>query len=1097
MMKTCNLRDLWAWLFKGMPGLLCVLFGVFAARAATLPGCPPNGLATHPQIIVMAACPVTPVLAGGSLTYQGTVRNPGDITLTNVVVTSDRPAPNTIVFAVAALAPGASATFTVTYPVSEVITGSYTFPDDSCFFTTTFQGTGKDLCTLATVTNRVSTTCTITRAPAVILTLVCPPSPIPAGQLVTYTGTVRNSGNAILNDVLVVDNQGVPTTVQAISRLLPGGSASFTVTFRAPYDACAVTSMVTVTGTEDCTGLRITNTAPATCALITAPAIALIQNCPITLVSVGGVFIYTGSVTNPGNITLTNVFVFSNQPTNQTVLLGPITLPPWTGTNFVGQYVVAGVTNLSTNTFSSVATNTVTVFTTNLVLLTVTNSAPTLITNQTINIIPNIVTVTVTNQAGTPVTNHTTTITPASVTLLVTNIAGSIITNQLLTVITNVLSQTVTNLTGSISTNLTFNIITNSISTAVTNQVGTVITNQLLTVITNVLNLTVTNNTATIITNNSVQVTTNVVSVTVTNNSGSATVTNTTITITTNASGGLSFGTINSLSRAVVDRFSVPNNLNGLTYAGEDHGYGATQFYSTRKDNSGSSFFETITASTGNVADRFNASNRTFDALAYAAPDLGFGPVIFYYLSHDNAGVSSFGTITPGGVVGVTADHFVVGSNFDALTFSATDVGYGANLFYYIRHDAAGVSFFGTINPALPGTITDRFTVGSGIEALVFTDLAAPGFGPNNFYYLRRDPSGQTTFGTIFVTGLTTATVTDRFPVGPGAFELTFTATDAGSFGPNLFYFLRRESGTLSTNTVTSITTNSVPVITTNSVPVFTTNTVTTLTTNQVPVITTNSVPIFTTNSVTTLITNNVPLITTNTVTSFTTNTVSTLVTNNVPTITTNSVTSFVTNSVISLTTNNVPVITTNTVTTFTTNIVATVSTNFLPVIVTNSVTTFVTNTIATITTNIILTVTTNVLATVTSNTVPTLVTNIVTTIVSDLIPQRTTNIVTARGVDICLARVVTATAFCSGLVQPTEFDLGGPPLTTYQDGTFSLSFATQLGDSFTVQYKDSLSEPFWTDLPNMPIMGTGGIITITDVSADTQHVRFYRVINP
>ena len=249
------------------------------------------------------------------------------------------------------------------------------------------------------------------------------------------------------------------------------------------------------------------------------------------------------------------------------------------------------------------------------------------------------------------------------------------------------------------------------------------------------------------------------------------------------------FGTINSVSQAVVDRFVVGTNISGLTYAAEDHGYAATQFYTFLKATNGSSFFDTITASTGATVDRFDASTRTFDGLTYAAADLGYNPLRFYAISHDTAGVSTFSTVAPGGVTGVITDRFVLGTNFDAITFAADDVGFGANLFYYVRHDSTGLSTFGTITPG--GTVTDRFTVGFNVDALVFTDLTAPGYGANNFYYLRHDASGESTFGTIFVTSLTTGTVTDRFTVGNYATELTFTATDAGSFGPNLFYFLR------------------------------------------------------------------------------------------------------------------------------------------------------------------------------------------------------------------------------------------------------------------------------------------------------------------
>jgi hypothetical protein len=261
-------------------------------------------------------------------------------------------------------------------------------------------------------------------------------------------------------------------------------------------------------------------------------------------------------------------------------------------------------------------------------------------------------------------------------------------------------------------------------------------------------------------------------------------------------------------------------------------------------------------------------------------------------------------------------------------------VGYGANLFYYVRHDAGGLSTFGTINPALPGTITDRFTVGSNVDALVFssTDVGA-GYGVNNFYYIRHNSAGVSTFGTISVTGLTTGTVTDRFDVGNNAKELTFTPTDTG-FGPNLFYFLRSGSSLL-TNTVTSITTSTVPVLTTNTVT----------------------------------------------------------------TVTTNSISGVVADTV------------------------------------------------------------------------------------------------TASGTDICQSRTVTATASCSSSIQPLQVVLGRPgvSLMHYGNNTFGLSLATQIGTSYTVQYRNTFSEP-WSDLPNMPVSGTGEVLAIAD-STEGQPTRFYRVI--
>ncbi len=581
------------------------------------------------------------------------------------------------------------------------------------------------------------------------------------------------------------------------------------------------------------------------------PAIVVTKFCGPAPTTAGGLQTFFGTVTNTGNITLTNVFVFDDQPAPETWVLGPITLAPGEGTSFNGSYSVPGITNISTNLVTTLETNLVDFVTTNIVLFVLTNTVPVLTTNTVAEVVTN------------------------TVPVLTTNIVNVIATNS-------------------------------------------------------------------------------------------------TITVTTNATAP-SFGTINPVTEGVVDRFSVPPNLHGLTYADEDKGYGATQFYSTREDTtSGTHYFETITAGTAAVTDRFDASSRDFDSLTFAAPDVGYGPVIFYSLSHDNFGVSTFGTIKPGGVVGVVEDQFVAGNDFDSITFSATDVGYGANLFYYVRHDEFGNSTFGTINPAQPGTITDRLTIGSDVIALVFTATDA-GYGANNFYYLRQNSDGVTTFGTIFVTGLTTATVTDRFVVGDHAHELTFTATDTG-YGPNLFYFLR-EGTNFSTNVITTVTTNSTSVVQTNFVDIVTTNDVGSVSTNYIDVVTTNSVPV--------------------------------------------------------------------------------VSTNSYPLITTNSLSVVTTNTI----------------------------------------PGVSTDTVTASGTDICQGITVTATATCTGSVGPIQPVIGGPgvPPPTYSNGSFGLSFATEVGVSYTVQHKTSLSDP-WTDLPGMPVVGIGGVLTIMDSSAG-QPSGFYRVV--
>ncbi|MBI3417238.1 MAG: LamG domain-containing protein [Verrucomicrobia bacterium] len=293
---------------------VCAVTSTSTAQATSLCGvavtdsvtstCP---ILTAPQIFVTVTCPTNTVAPGGSLTFGGTVSNGGNITLSNVVVVSDRPATNTVVFSVATLAPGASASFTGTYTVP------LTFPLNACSVIVNVTATGRDICSANIVTNIASGTCPITTTPGIAITLACPALAVAPGGLITYTGTVSNPGNITLNNVTVIDLQASPSTVLTLPSLAPGASVNFTASFTAPADACSVTSAVTASGSDACTAAVVTDSKSTTCPLVTTPLLALTQNCPVNLVGPGGIVTYTGSVKNAGNITLSNVVVFGSQ----------------------------------------------------------------------------------------------------------------------------------------------------------------------------------------------------------------------------------------------------------------------------------------------------------------------------------------------------------------------------------------------------------------------------------------------------------------------------------------------------------------------------------------------------------------------------------------------------------------------------------------------------------------------------------------------------------------------------------------------------------------------------------------------------------------
>jgi hypothetical protein len=137
---------------------------------------------------------------------------------------------------------------------------------------------------------------------------------------------------------------------------------------------------------------------------------------------------------------------------------------------------------------------------------------------------------------------------------------------------------------------------------------------------------------------------------------------------------------------------------------------------------------------------------------------------------------------------------------------------------------------------------------------------------------------------------------------------------------------------------------------------------------------------------------------------------------------------------------------------------------------------------------------TTNIVTTFTTNTVITFTTNNVTTFTTNSVVTFTpTNNVSATGIDICQARTVSAAANCLGPIAQASLArfIGAP---TVAQGVLSLSFPTENGKSYTVQYKNELNDPAWTDLET--VVGTGGNLPITDAVGAQQPRRFYRVIS-
>ncbi|WP_157892998.1 DUF7507 domain-containing protein, partial [Marinicella sediminis] len=248
-----------------------------------------------------------------TLTYTITVSNTGEVTLNNVTVSDPMITPNST--SCATVAPGGTCVLVGTYQVTagDVSTGSITntATGDS-------DQTGPDTDSIVVVVPSPELTVTKT---AVLTTDNGGLGVADAGDVITFSVTVQNTGNVILDNLVVTDPMG-------------GGTLTCTPTTLNPTDVATCTSYTyTVTQTDIDNGTGITNTATAiaddpdnnpvtgddsTITMVTA-ANPLLSTAKVLFnnadedgsgtISLNDTLTYTVTVTNTGNVTLNNVTV--------------------------------------------------------------------------------------------------------------------------------------------------------------------------------------------------------------------------------------------------------------------------------------------------------------------------------------------------------------------------------------------------------------------------------------------------------------------------------------------------------------------------------------------------------------------------------------------------------------------------------------------------------------------------------------------------------------------------------------------------------------------------------------------------------------------
>ena len=311
---------------------------------------------------------------GQNVKYSFLVTNTGNVTLHDIAVDEGTfTGSGTLPPAVcpqSSLAPGASETCTTSYTVTQADL------DRGGTLSNTATGTGTPPGSNTSVPSTPSTVdVPVAQSPALSLVKSASPSSpdsFRAGQDITYSFVVTNTGNVTIDNVSIQESQFTGTGTLPAPNCPPGAlapgtrsvcTAVYTVT-QADVDAGKITNKATATGTPPGVGTPpVSPPSEVTVPTPPAPAVTMVKTADLQSISHAGQTItYTFTITNTGNVTVTDPTITEGTFTGHGTLGAP-NCPALTSGLAPGQVLVchATYTVVAADLTGGAVTNTATV----------------------------------------------------------------------------------------------------------------------------------------------------------------------------------------------------------------------------------------------------------------------------------------------------------------------------------------------------------------------------------------------------------------------------------------------------------------------------------------------------------------------------------------------------------------------------------------------------------------------------------------------------------------------------------------------------------------------------------------------------------------